>query len=113
MYDKFAELKAIARGEAAAPIPTIWNHEINKPLIGTIKGFSRFQHDRYGMQETVIVELETGELVSAILTPYLIDGMQRQHAQENDSVLIQLLGKDVSTHGNSFNKYNLVVQKTQ
>ena len=69
MYDKFAELKAIARGETAAPIPTIWHHEVGHPLIGIIRGFSRFQHDRFGMQETVIVELESGELVSAILTP--------------------------------------------
>jgi hypothetical protein len=69
MNDKFAALMAISTGEATAPLPAIWTHEINKPLIGTIKGFSRFQHDRYGMQETVIVELESSELVSAILTP--------------------------------------------
>lgn len=112
MYDKFAALKAIATGEATAPLPTIWAHEVNKPLIGTIKGFSRFQHDRYGMQETVIVELESGELVSAILNPYLIDGMRRQNAEENDLVLIQLICKDISAHGNTFNKFNLVVQKT-
>lgn len=113
MFDKFAKLKVIAKGDATAPLPSIWTHEINKPLIGTIKGFSSFQHDRYGQQETVIVELESGELVSAILTSYLIYGMRLQNAEVNDLVLIQLMGKELSHHGNAFNKFNLVVQKTQ
>jgi hypothetical protein len=67
MFDKFSELKAISNGEVSSQYPNFWNHEINKPLIGTIKGFSNFQHDRFGQQETVIVELESGEIVSAIL----------------------------------------------
>lgn len=113
MNDKFARLKAIANGEANSPaMPTNWTHEVDKPLIGTIKGFGQFQHDRYGTQETVTVETEDGELVSAILTPYLVDGMHRQHAEENDLVLIQFLGKEKSPHGNNyFNKFNLVVEK--
>ena len=107
----YARLKAIAAGERANPLPTIWTHEVNKPLIGRIKGFSRFQHDRYGMQETVIVELESGELVSAILNAYLIDGFSRQGAEVNDFLLIELLGKDYSKSGNCFNKFNLVIEK--
>ena len=107
----YARLKAIAAGERAHPLPTIWVHEINKPLIGRIREFNRFQHDRYGMQETVIVELETGELVSAILNDYLIEGMRRQRAEIDDFVLIQLLGTDLSNHGNRFNKFTLVIEK--
>jgi len=87
-HNKFAKLKAIAAGEMAHPLPAIWVHEINKPLIGRIKGFSSFHHDRFGMQETVIVELESGELVSAILNGYLIDGFRRQDAEVNDFLLI-------------------------
>ena len=93
------------------PMPTLWTHEINNPLIGRIKGFSQFQHNQYGTQQTVIVERDTGELVYAILTPYLLEGMRLQNAQINDLVLIQLMGKEVSFYGNSFNKFNLVVQK--
>jgi len=37
--------------------------------------------------------------------------MRLQNAQINDLVLIQLMGKEVSFYGNSFNKFNLVVQK--
>ena len=111
MNDTFPNLKAIAAGQIAVPMPTLWTHEINKPLIGRIKGFGNFQHDRYGTQQTVIFELETGELVSAILNAYLSEDMRIQNAKENDLVLIQLLGKDVSGHGNSFNKLNLVVEK--
>ncbi len=73
--------------------------QTDKPLIGTIKGF---EHDRYGTQKTVIVEL-----ISAILNPYLIDGMRRQ----NDLVLNQLLGIERSPHGNTFNNFTLVVEK--
>ena len=113
MNDKFAKLKAIAAGEATAPsFPSIWTHEIDKPLIGTIKEFSQFEHDRYGTQETVIVELESGERVSAILNSYLSTGMHIQHAEVNDSVLIQLLGKERNSHGTTFNKFSLVVEKT-
>ncbi|MFZ4860394.1 MAG: hypothetical protein ACOYL3_28890 [Desulfuromonadaceae bacterium] len=111
MFDKFAELKAISSGKATSKHPTYWNHEIDKPLIGTIKEFSTFQHDRFGQQDTVIVELESGELVSAILTPYLSSGMRMQNASVNDLVLIQLLGKDRINNGNTFNKFNLVVRK--
>jgi hypothetical protein len=111
--DKFAHLKAIAAGESMpSSLPDIWKHEVGNPLIGTIKGFSNFEHDRYGPQETVIVELESGEHVSAILNSYLSNGMQIKHAEVGDLVLIQLLGKEKSTNGSTFNKFNLVVEKT-
>ena len=108
----FEQLKAMSAAHAAEqPLPSIWTHEIGKPLIGQIKGFSNFQHSRYGLQDTVIVELESGELVSAILTDYLVEGMQRQNAKINDFVLIELLGKDLSRSGNAFNKFSLQVVK--
>lgn len=110
--DQYARLKAIATGEIVANFPSIWTHEVGRPLIGKIKGFGQFLHDRFGMQETVIVELETSELVSAILNAYLLDGMRRQNAQVNDFVLIQLLGKEKSPHGNFYNKFQLIVEKT-
>lgn len=108
-HNKFAKLKAIAAGEMARL--TIWKHETKKPLIGRIKGFSSFHHDQYGMQETVIVETESGELVSAILNDYLIEGMRRQRAEVNDLLFIELLGQDNSKNGNCFNKYVLVIDK--
>jgi len=110
--DIYSKLKAIAAGdEMAQTLPAIWKHEVRRPLIGQIKGFGSFHHDRYGMQKTVIVEQESGELVSAILNDYLENGMQRQQAEVGDFVLIVLLGKEYSNNGNAFNKYNLVVQK--
>ena len=42
----------------------------NNPLIGTILAFDEFDHQQYGKQQTVIVERENGEVVSAILTSY-------------------------------------------
>lgn len=109
--DIYAQLKAIAASAKTHASPSNWTHEINKPLIGRIKRFSSFIHDRYGMQETVIVELESGDWVSAILSDYLIEGMRRQRAEIDDFILIQLLGTDLSNHGNYFNKFNLVIQK--
>lgn len=112
--DKFAHLKAIAAGESEeSSLPEIWKHEVGNPLIGTIRGFSSFEHDLYGPQETVIVELESGERVSAILNNYLSNGMQMKHAEVNDLVLIQLLGKEKSSNGATFNKFNLVIEKAQ
>lgn len=113
--DKFAHLKAIAAGGAPVEpsLPEIWKHEVGNPLMGIIRGFSSFEHDRFGLQETVIVELESGRCVSAILNNYLSTGMQIQHAEVGDLVLIQLLGKERSANGSIFNRFNLVIQKPQ
>lgn len=111
--DQFSHLKAIAAGESfESALPEIWKHEIDKPLIGTIRGFSSFEHDRYGRQDTVIVELESGQHVSAILTHYLNNGIQMKHAEVGDLILIQLLGKEKSANGAFYNKFNLVIEKT-
>lgn len=109
--DKFTNLKAIAAGEVSAQPPTPWQHELDKPLIGTIVGFSEFIHDRYGPQKTVIVKQENGEVVSAFLNTYLANGIEMYHAQPGDLVLIQFLGKAKSPHGNQFNKFQLYVEK--
>ncbi|WNB74102.1 hypothetical protein [Methylomonas koyamae] len=115
--DKFARLKAIASGQSAPVVessfPEIWKHEVGKPLIGIILGFSSFEHERFGLQETVIVELENGQRVSAILNNYLSNGMQIQCAEPGDLVSIRLLGKEKSTNGSVYNKFELVVQKEQ
>jgi len=110
--NRFARLKAIAAGENTAPsLPAIWTHDIGTPLLGIIKGFSQFEHDQYGTQDTVIVERESGELVSAILNNYLRNGMQIQQAEVGDLILIQLLGKERSNNGSMFNKFTLVIDK--
>lgn len=109
--DKFAKLKAIAAGEDHQDFPSKWTYEIDKPLIGTIKGFSGFEHNQFGKQETVIVELESGEMVSAILNGYLSEGMKMKNAEIDDLILIDYQGKDLSRHGNSHNRYNLFIDK--
>jgi len=110
--DKFAKLKAIAAGEAPTQQLIPWQHEVNNPLIGTIKGFGEFQHERYGPQRTVIVERENGEVVSAFRNTYIANGMEQQNAQPGDLVLIQLLGKAKSQHGNQYNEFQLHVEKS-
>ena len=109
--DKFARLEAIAAGEAHQDFPSKWTYDVKKPLIGTIKGFSSFEHNRFGKQETVIVELRSGEMVSAILNGYLSEGMKMQRAEVDDRILIKYLGKDTSRHGNSHNRYKLYIEK--
>lgn len=114
--DKFAHLKAIAAGIAPAPALSsdikFWKHEPHQPLIGTILGFDSFEHERYGKQQTVIVEREAGEVVSAILTSYLEKGMAIQNGSVGDLVLIEKQGQKRSQRGNTYNEFQLVVQKT-
>jgi len=110
-HDMFASLKAIAAGDTTQTFPTFWTHEVKNPLIGIIKGFGSFEHDRYGTQETVIVERESGELVSAILNEYLSNGIRLQNAAIGDLILIDFLGKERSHNGHQFNRFNLVIQK--
>lgn len=113
--DRFSHLKAISTGEA--PVPSIasdvrfWTHELYKPLIGEILDFGSFEHQQFGMQETVIVELENGERVSAILTDYLQKGFQMQGAEIGDLILIEKQGQERSKHGKFYNKFVLVVDK--
>ena len=114
--DKFAHLNAIAAGTASAPALAsdikFWSHEFNQPLIGTILGFDEFKHERYGIQKTVIVERESGDVVSAILTPYLQNGMAIQNGEIGDLALIEKLGQERSQRGNTFNRFRLVIEKT-
>ena len=109
--ENFAQFKANFADGTALALPRYWKFEINKPLIGIIRAFSHFEHNRYGKQATVIVELESGELVSAILNGYLKEGVVRQDAQVNDFIFINFLGKEYSNNGNFFKKYNMVIQK--
>ncbi|MBV5301521.1 MAG: hypothetical protein J0649_07050 [Methylococcales bacterium] len=113
--DKFAHLKAIAAGELSAPALSsdvkFWTHEPHNPLIGTNLGFDQFDHGQYGTQQTIIVERENGEVVSAILTPYLQNGMSMQNGEIGDSVLIEKLGQERSKFGKVFNKFRMVVDK--
>ena len=61
--------------------------------------------------KTVIVERENGEVVSAFMNAYVANEMEKQNAQPGDLVLIQLLGKARSQHGNSYNQFQLYVEK--
>jgi hypothetical protein len=113
--DRFAHLKAIAAGELSAPALSsdvkFWSHEPRNPLIGTILGFDQFDHGQYGTQQTIIVERENGEVVSAILTPYLQNGMSIQNGEIGDLVLIEKLGQERSKYGKIFNKFQMVIDK--
>jgi hypothetical protein len=113
--NKFAHLNAIAAGEASASSLSsdiqFWTHEPHQPLIGEIVGFDSFDHPQYGRQETVIVERENGEVVSAILTNYLQKGMNIQNGDIGDLILIEKQGQERSKHGKIFNKFLLVIDK--
>lgn len=113
--NKFAHLKAISAGTASAPVLSadikFWTHEPFQPLIGEIVGFNSFEHPSYGTQQTVIVERETGEVVSAILTSYLEKGMAIQNGQIGDLVLIEKQGQKRSKNGMTYNEFSFVVQK--
>lgn len=113
--DKYAHLKAIAAGEVKAPVLSneiqFWTHEPHKPLIGEILGFDSFDHPQYGRQETVIVQRENDEVVSAILTTYLQNGMQMQNGEVGDLVLIEKQGQERSKYGKMFNRFRIVIEK--
>ena len=113
--DKFAHLNAISAGKIPAPALAsdirFWTHERYQPLIGTILGFDSFEHERYGKQQTVIVERESGEVVSAILTKYLENGMAIQDGQIGDLVLIEKKDQKRSKNGMTYNEFQFVVQK--
>lgn len=114
--DKYANLKALAAGETNDTTTSdirFWTHEPNQPLIGEIVGFDSFEHPRYGTQKTVIVERDTGEKVSAILTRYLENGMAIKDGQVGDLVLIEKLGQERSQHGNTFNRFRFVLEKVK
>lgn len=113
--DKFARLKAMVSGEIQAPALSsdirFWAHEQNQPLMGTILGFDGFEHPSYGRQETVIVERDTGEVVSAILTNYLQTGMQLQSGEVGDLIYIEKQGQERSKNGKIFNKFQMLIDK--
>lgn len=103
LNDRFANLKGRASGKVTAPALLsaikFWTHEPEQPLIGSIVGFSQFEHERYGTQQTVLVKREKGDVVSAILTNYLQKGMEIQDGAVGDLVLIMKQGKACSKYG--------------
>lgn len=113
--NKFAHLNAIAAGEVKAPALSndiiFWEHQVDNPLVGEILGFDGFDHPQYGRQETVIVQRENDEVVSAILTNYLQNGMQMQNGEVGDLVLIEKQGQERSKYGKMFNRFLIVVEK--
>lgn len=108
-------LKAVAAGYIKdSTLPSTiryWTHEPNQPLIGTIIRFDEFEHPRYGKQQTVIVERDNSEVVSAILPPYLQRGMAMQDGEIGDLVFIEKEGQEQSKYGKTFNKFKLVIDK--
>jgi hypothetical protein len=114
MYDKFAKLKAIESGQAAASTAQnvrFWSFERDGNIMGTIVNFDSFTHKLFGEQQTLIVRLaESDELISAILGDYLQEGMSRKQAAVGDLILIQFFGRQA---GERFNRYNLEIQKAQ
>ncbi|WP_340124191.1 hypothetical protein [Methylobacter svalbardensis] len=111
--DKFAKLRAIESGQVSvstAPDVRNWSFEKDGNIMGTITGFDSFTHPSFGEQRTVIVRLESGEVISAFLNGYLQQGMDRQQAAVGNLVLIQFFGKPA---GERFNRYHLVIQKDQ
>lgn len=114
--DKYAHLRAISEGKVPAPDLSssdikFWAHEVNRPLIGDILGFDEFEHKVYGLQKTIIVKRDNGEVVSAILTDYLQKGIAMQTGKVGDMVLIEKQGQERSQNGKTFNKFMLVVHK--
>ncbi|MFI3122736.1 MAG: hypothetical protein QX194_02225 [Methylococcales bacterium] len=110
--NKFTYSKDIADSEfQPPPLPEVlcWEHELNKPLIGTIVTFSSFEHPQFGLQETVIVERENGEFVSAILNDYLQNAMMMQNGDIGNFIFIENQGQAKSKNGNTYNKFELVI----
>jgi hypothetical protein len=59
----------------------------------------------------VIIERDTSEVVSAILTNYLQNGIAMQDGEIGDLILIEKQSQEVSKHGNTYNKFRLVIDK--
>lgn len=113
MLQKTSNPTTVFSKNAAENRPSFWKYEQGNDLEGEIKSFDSFKHDRYGEQNTVIVELASGKEVSAILNNYLVNGMEMQNAKVGDRVKIQFQGKERSNKGNFFNRFNLEINKNR
>ena len=113
MSDKFSKLRAIQSGQATSTAPKVrfWSFERDGDIIGTIMGFNNFTHPIFGEQHTIIVRLaESDELISAILSNWLQEGLSRKQAAVGDLILIQFFGKQA---GERFNRFQLDIEKAQ
>ncbi len=112
MSDKFAKLRAVQSGQtpvSAQQNARFWSFEKDGDIMGTIANFNSFTHPVYGEQHTVTVRLaDSNELVSAFLSEWLQEGMNRKQAASGDLILIQFFGKQA---GERFNRYHLEIEK--
>ena len=90
-----------------------WNKEVEPTVIGKILERNNFVHEKFGMQDTILLEKKTGEKVSVILNQYLKNAMDLQNAALNDYVRIDYKGKTQSLSGSTFNKFEVDVVKAQ
>lgn len=90
-----------------------WQPAAGETIAGIITGSGVFTHSLYGEQKTMLLEDASGSITSVILSKYLMQGLSQQHAAIGDLCAVTFHSKEHGKNGLSFNRYTLLVEKSE
>lgn len=105
---KFAALK---QRNSITPEFENWKPSEGETLIGEIVGGDVFQHPLYGEQKVMKVKSENGALINVFLNKWLMNALESFVATTGDCIALTFKGKKRTSSGNTFNAYQLDVEK--
>jgi len=90
---------------------TCWQPSAGETIAGVIQGSGIFKNSLYDEQKTMLLQDDSGSVVSVALNRYLIHSLKQNNAAPGDLVTVTFHGKEQKNNGRSFNRYTLLVDK--
>ena len=90
---------------------TYWQPSAGDSITGVIHGSSTVNNSPYDEQKTMLLQDDTGPVVSVTLNRYLLHSLKQHDAAPGDLVTVTFHGKEQKDNGRSFNRYTLLVDK--
>ncbi|MBL6986157.1 MAG: hypothetical protein ISR72_03760 [Methylobacter sp.] len=88
---------------------TYWHPSAGETIAGVIQGGGTYKNSLYDEQKTMLLQDDTGSVVSVALNRYLIHSLKQNNAAPGDLVTVTFHGKEQKNNGRSFNRYTLLV----
>ncbi len=90
---------------------TYWQPLADDSITGIIQGGSVFDDAANEEQQNLLLENDSGAIVSVTLNRYLRHSLKQNNAALGDSVTVIFHGREQKTNGRSLNRYTLRVDK--
>lgn len=90
---------------------TYWQPSADDSITGIVQGGSVFDDAPNEEQQNLLLENDSGAVVSVTLNRYLRHSLKQNNAALGDSVTVTFHGREQKNSGRSLNRYTLRVDK--